>query len=106
MAELKDFARLLRSKNAGPFLLTIDVMMGSLEQYRHVIDSNALTADVVGALLGADPATVKFYYYEPAFAIKVTVPRHLSVGDPLDNDLFGGQLFGPLARLAVPDLAG
>ncbi len=105
MAQLKDFARLLRSKNAGPFQLTIDVMMETDADYRHVIDSNVLTGKLVGDLLGIEPQYVRIFHYAPAFAIKITVPRRVSVGDPLDNDLFGGQLFGPLAELALPDRA-
>jgi len=106
MAELRHFARLLRSKNAGPFQLTIDVMMGTARDFQHVVDSGAINERVIGKLLGVDPRDVRIFRYEPAFAIKVTVPRRLGVGDPQDNDLFGGQLFGPLAELFVPDLPG
>jgi len=103
MARLRDFARLLRSKNAGPFQLTIDVMMADADDFRHVIDSGVLTEKLVGDLLGVEPQLVRIFHYPPAFAIKITVPRRVPVGDPLDNDLFGGQLFGPLADLPLPD---
>jgi hypothetical protein len=101
MAKLSDLARLLRSKNAGPFQLTLDVMLGTAEDYRRVIQSGALTPKLVGDLLGIEPQLVRIFHYEPAFAIKITVPRRVPVGDPLDNDLFGGQLFGPLAHLEI-----
>ena len=103
MALLKDFAQLMRSKNAGPFLLTIDVMFPTLDDYRHVVESGVLSQKVVGDLLGVEAQRVQVYLYEPAMAVKITLPRRLGVGDPADDDLFGGQQFGPLALLPVPD---
>jgi hypothetical protein len=101
MTRLRDLARLIRSKNAGPFQLTLDVMMGTEAEYRRVLESGALTPKLIGDLLGVEPQLVRIFHYEPAFAIKITVPRRVSVGDPLDNDLFGGQMFGPLADLEI-----
>jgi hypothetical protein len=106
MTRLSDVARLMRSKNAGPFQLTVDVLMGTETDYRRVIDSGVITPKLIGDLLGVEPQLVRIFHYAPAFAIKVTVPRRVPVGDPMDNDLFGGQLFGPLADLEVPDIAG
>jgi len=103
MAKLKDFAKLLRSKNAGPYQLTLDVMMGDLADYRHVVESHVLTEKLVGDLFGVEPQRVQVFHYEAALAIKITVPRRVAVGDPRDDDLFGGQQFGPLADLFVPD---
>ncbi len=104
MAQLKDFARLLRSKNAGPFQLTIDVMLGTAEELSSRHRQQGPDRGCGGKAFGADPKRVRIIHYEPAFAIKVTLPRRVSCGDPLDNDLFGGQLFGPLAQLPMPDL--
>jgi len=103
MARLRDFAKLMRSKNAGPFQLTIDVMMENRADYDHVVASRLLTAKSVGDLLGVEPQLVQVFEYAPALAIKVSLPRALSVGDPMDNDLFGGQMFGPLVNLELAD---
>lgn len=103
MTELRNLAKLIRSKNAGPFLLTVDIMFEDRERFDHVRSSGAIDAATVGTLFGVDPGSVRIYEYEPAFAIKVTFPRRTAVGDPEDNDLFGGQQFGPLADLPIPD---
>ncbi len=103
MAQLKDFTQLLRSKNAGPFQLTIDVMFPTLDDYHHVVGARVLTEKVVGDLLGVEPQLVRIFLYEPAMAVKITLPRRMGGGAPGDEDLFGGQQFGPLALLAVPD---
>ena len=39
---LADIANLIRSKNAGPFILTFDIMFADLASYRRVKDSGAL----------------------------------------------------------------
>jgi hypothetical protein len=51
-----------------------------------------------------DESAVKLFNYAPGNAIKVTVPRLVTSGDPADTDLFGGQQFGPLVDLDIPDL--
>ena len=61
MAKLSDFARLMRSKNAGPFQLTIDVMMGSEVDYRLVVDSGVITPKLIGDLLRIEAQSVRIH---------------------------------------------
>jgi Domain of unknown function (DUF4387) len=47
MATLGDLAKLVRSKNAGPFCLTIDIMFDDAQAYRrarHLPDASAMTS--------------------------------------------------------------
>jgi hypothetical protein len=104
MARLRDLARLVRTKNAGPFQLTLDIMFPDARTYEHVVASGAVTRAGMARFFQVDEASVKLFHYAPANAIKVTVPRPVVCGDPADGDLFGGQQFGPLVDLAVPDL--
>ena len=39
MARLRDIAKLIRSKNAGPFQLTLDIMFPNARSYRHVVEA-------------------------------------------------------------------
>jgi len=103
MTQLGTIASLMRSKNAGPFELTIDIMFDGPADFERVIASGVVNDKDIGALLGIEPQLVKVHHYPPAHAIKVTMPRPVSVGDPGDSDLFGGQLFGPLVTLDIPD---
>jgi hypothetical protein len=41
--------------------------------------------------------------YDAANAIKVTIPRAVISGDIEDTDVFGGQQYGPLVDLEVPE---
>lgn len=44
---------------------------------------------------------IELYVYEPAWAIKATIPRPVASGDPKDTDMYGGQQYGPLVVLDV-----
>lgn len=104
MARLRDLARLIRTKNAGPFQLTLDILFPDARSYEHVVASGVITRALMAGFFQFDEAAVKLFHYAPANAIKVTVPRAVVCGDPEDHDLFGGQQFGPLVDLPVPDL--
>jgi hypothetical protein len=103
MATLGSLAKLIRSKNAGPWMLTIDVMFPDAQTYRRVVAADVITPDFVSRTFGVDAATLKIFHYDPANAIKVSFPRRYPNGHPLDTDVFGGQQFAPLVGLHVPD---
>src|SRR6476659_3428302 len=47
---LSDIAQVIRSKNAGPRRLTLDIMFGSETDYQRVVQSPALGANAIGQL--------------------------------------------------------
>jgi hypothetical protein len=104
MTRLRDIAKLIRTKNAGPFTLTMDVMFADVASYQHVVDSGVINVAVMAEFFCVPEAKVRIFNYAPGNAIKVTVPRYVTSGDPQDTDLFGGQQFGPLVNLEVPPL--
>lgn len=101
MVELGTLARLIRSKNAGPFDLTFDIMFDSEENYRRVVHSGVLTAESFAKLYRVPVDTVKFFEHAAAFAIKVSIPRPYGQCDQGDGDCYGGQQYGPLVTLDV-----
>lgn len=103
MATLGELARLIRSKNAGPFLLTFDVMFGDEATYRRVIASGALTRARFAALYRLPESEVMLFHHDAARAIKVSIPRPCVQCDPDDGDAYGGQQHAPLVELVVPD---
>lgn len=104
MARLRDLARLIRTKNAGPFLLTADIMFPDAATYRHVADSGVLSRELMARIFKVEVEQIRLFHYDPANAIKVTFPRRVTSGDLADSDLFGGQQFAPLVDIEVPDL--
>lgn len=102
MATLGELAQLIRSKNAGPWTLTVDIMFPDARTFEHVVASGAVTPATVGPLLGVDSDQIDFFNYAPANAIKFSFPRRYPNGHPQDTDAFGGQQFAPLVDLEIP----
>jgi hypothetical protein len=101
MATLHELARLIRSKNAGPFELTIDVMFETRDAYERVRSSSVLSVENVAAIYSVDPALVSRFEADVAMAIKVSIPRPVASGSVEDTDIFGGQFHSPLVNLEV-----
>jgi hypothetical protein len=101
MATLAALALLIRSKNAGPFVLTFDVMFDSEACYRRVRDADVLNPVRIAQLYRTCTANIRFFYCENALAIKFSIPRPAASGDIDDGDVFGGQQYAPLLDLEV-----
>ncbi len=102
MVKLGDIAKLIRSKNAGAFWLTFDIMFDDEESYRRVIDSNAITPESFAKMYKVSLDDVMFVHHDAARAIKISIPRPIFQGEPADADLYGGQQYGPLVDIEVP----
>jgi hypothetical protein len=102
MAKLWQVSKLIRSKNAGPFELTFDVIFKDRESYQRVRDARIINAEWFARAYRLTPEVVQIIHYEAASAIKVTIPRPVISGDIDDTDVFGGQQHGPLVDLEVP----
>jgi hypothetical protein len=103
MATIADLAVLVRSKNAGPFWLTIDIMFDDEGKYRRVRDSELTTRDGIARMFGRNADDIIVVNHDVALAIKVSFPRPQSSGSKYDSDVYGGQQYAPLLSLAVPD---
>ncbi len=103
MATLGELARLIRSKNAGPFELTFDIMFADRAVYERVRDSGALSRDAVARRYDVSPNRVKFFVCDNALAFKASIPRPRFQGDILDSDGHGGQQYAPLMDIEIPE---
>jgi hypothetical protein len=100
--KLCEIAGLIRSKNAGPFQLTFDILFDNEEKFRRVVSAGIITKKWFSEKYGIPEEEVNIYCYDAAWAIKVTIPRPIPSGDPLDTDVYGGQQYGPLVNLELP----
>jgi len=103
MARLYDIAKVLRSKNAGALLCTLDMMFEDEATYRRVRDSGAITPQTIAGLYGVSDNEVSVIPYDVAYAIKVTIPRLVPSGHPGDTDIYGAQQHAPLLDIEIPD---
>ncbi len=102
MPRLYDVALVLRSKNAGPFTLTIDVILPSLECAEKVY--SALTPEAVAELYRVGVEDVLgIILVRELRAVKVNIARRVPAGEPGDADVYGAQQHVPLGLLEVDE---
>ena len=100
---LYDLAKVLRSKNAGPFELTLDVMFDDEESYQTVKRSGVIDRELVCKLYRVRPEDVyHVVYFDVARAIKITIKRPVDSGGIGDTDVYGAQQHAPLIDVMIP----
>jgi hypothetical protein len=103
MAILGEKAKLIRSKNAGPFELTFDIMFDSLKDYQEIKKTKLLNRELISRLYHVPTDKIRLFEYDEAYAFKITIPRPYISGNIDDTDVFGGQQYGPLVTLEIPN---
>jgi hypothetical protein len=103
VSELWQIAKLIRSKNAGPFELTFDILFSTRVDLDRVRLSGVLTPEAFARIYRLPVDRVRVYIHEQALAFKISIPRPAVSGDPEDTDVFGGQFHSPLVTLDVGD---
>ena len=100
---LRDLATVIRSKNAGPFELTFDILFSDPYDYQRVVRSGQLSAESFASLYGiALDDVLSVIEFEPALAIKITIKRTRSSGALGESDVYGAQQHAPLLQLDIP----
>ena len=99
--KLYDIAFVCRSKNAGPFQVTIDLMFQDLTTYKQILDSASFNAENIGRLYNVSPDDIAIKPFERILTIKVVLPRNNSSGSPADTDVYGSQQHFPLGNLEI-----
>jgi hypothetical protein len=103
MTTLYEMADVIRSKNAGPLLTTIDLLFDEPRTFDRVVAGEVLTPGLVAELYAVSPEEVKVVIFDAARAIKITFPRAgPTSGAPGDRDVYGAQQHGPIGRVEVP----
>jgi len=103
MTKLVDLARVVRPKNGGALLLTIDLMFDGRAGYARVRDSAALAPRNLAPLFDLTDNQISVFSCEDALAIKITLPRRARSGDLDDSDVYGAQQYAPLLALDLTD---
>lgn len=100
MPEIRVIAEKVRSKNAGPFWVTIDVFCGTPEAFARIRDGLA-TSDAAAAL-GVPTQTLKRFDIAELNVIKLSAPRPAVQGTVADRDMHGAGWAVPIADLKIP----
>lgn len=101
---MSSLACVVRSKNAGPFELTFDILFDDDSVYQRVRDADVLGNDVIRRLYRVeDEDIITNMFYTPALAWKCTIKRQWAQGSIGERDTLGTQQHAPLLDIEVPD---
>ncbi len=104
---LADLAQVIRSKNAGPFELTFDIIFPDVETFQMVRDSGVITRELVARLYGLPLDRVLHLVFVPsARAVKATIVRPVPSGSVGDTDVYGAQQHAPWLDVEIPSPEG
>ena len=99
MALLGELARSLRSKNAGPFTVTVDIFCGSAAAYARV--RTLVTSERVAGVFRVEAERVRKFELPDLHVVKFSFPRPVRQGSRLDRDMHAAQFAVLLEELEV-----
>ncbi|HAK5294336.1 TPA: DUF4387 domain-containing protein [Salmonella enterica] len=95
-------AQVIRSKNAGPYELVLDILFKTNEDYQRVKASGQLTPQLIASLYNVEPDFIhRIIWFDSANAVKIVMPRDIISGNVGDNDVYGAQQHAPLLTMAL-----
>ncbi len=99
--KLVDAVRVIRSKNAGPLTLTIDLLFDDPAHYEQALAAASLTPAEIAQRYGVPVNAVHVTPYPAALAVKIVLDRKTVAGSPGDRDVYGAQQHGPLLETEI-----
>ena len=99
---LMDLAEVLRSKNAGPFNLTFDIILKDERVYRYIKENNLVNGSILATKYGISEDKVEvFEFVDWISALKFTIRRPWVSGSAGEPDVYGCQQHAPLLDLEL-----
>ena len=99
---LTQLAEVIRSKNAGPFELTLDIIFKDQATYEKVKTGRVINRELVAGLYKVPvEKIIALVEFDPAWAVKITMERPRPVGEIGETDVYGAQQHGPLLNLEI-----
>jgi len=103
--KLQEIARTIRSKNAGSFLITVEIIFNDKEIYQKIKDKNLITQEVIAKVYKVPiDEILDFVFYDPGLGIKANFQRKIPSGGPFETDVYGCQQYAPLLDLELGNL--
>ncbi len=99
MAQLGSRVKKIRSKNAGPFCITIDLFCINQTNYQWLLET--LTPEIIANLFQVSENQLEIFKIPSLHTLKISFPRHHIQGSRLDSDIHGAQFAEILNELNV-----
>ena len=101
MATIGQTAPYVRSKNAGPFWVTIDIFCGEQNVYETISASKNVTKEKIAEVYGVTPEEIKVFYLPSLYVIKISYPRVKPQGQKYETDMHAGQQYVQISELEI-----
>ena len=101
MPKLRDVCRHVRSKNAGPYWITIDLFFADENAYGRYADAPAIGVASIGKMFGVEAAQIKRFAVPDLNVVKLSYPRAQPQGGAVERDMHGGQQYVRLLNVGV-----
>lgn len=100
MTKLIDITNIIRSKNSGPYELTMDIMFKTTEDFENVCNKKIINEDLICKLYKIKKEDIiNIIEFKPANAIKITIKRPIASGNLGESDVYGAQQHAPLLSI-------
>ena len=93
MPKLEDVCHQIRSKNAGPFWISVDLFFRDRAEFDRYAGVKELQPENLGPLFGVRPDQVGCYPVPDLAVLKISYPRRDPQGGMIERDLHGGQQY-------------
>ena len=101
---LQDVARTIRSKNAGSFMITVEIIFNESKYYNYIKENSLITREVIAEAYNLPVEQVTdFCYYDAGMGIKANFRRKIPSGGPGESDVYGCQQYAPLLKIDFPN---
>tara|TARA_B100000401_G_C52791062_1_gene713417 strand:- start:1214 stop:1513 length:300 start_codon:yes stop_codon:yes gene_type:complete len=89
MYELGSIVKNIRSKNAGPFWVTIDIFCLDAESLKVILKK--IDVDLISTMFKINKRKIKIFKIDNLNVIKISFPRTVVQGHMNDRDMHGAQ---------------
>ncbi len=100
--KLGEFADIIRSKNAGIYYITIDVMFEEQSKYDKLKQAEIIDIGTITEIYDVEKEKVEIYQYDPGQSFKITIERSSTAGSIRDGDVYGAQQHVPVYDIELP----
>ena len=101
MPKLKEVARFVRSKNAGPFWVTVDIFFNGEDAFQRYRGCESISTSALATLLGTSPEHMRRFEIASLSVIKVSYARSQAQGGVVERDMHSGQQYVPLLEIEL-----
>lgn len=93
MPKLSEVCRHVRSKNAGPFWITVDMFFKDAEAFRRWSEAPELQSEAIASAFAVPVDSVKRFPVRDLDVLKLSFPRKAPQGGVFERDMHGGQQY-------------